>query len=229
MKTNLLTLEIPEDLDRVPEWLEDHLLGRDLRQVATELRVLGGASEDPAVSLSDVLGDKTQEVLQVGLRSLSRAQLRQLLNQPQLLMELQNLVLDEGGEYWMTVPHSDDSAENTKKTWSKLKGALAEDAPKSEIVRPTPTNRKPWLWAGAGWLAATAAAVALLFVRADRVQELEDRVAQQTAELKSLRSDLLAQQRVVPADLPGTDESLVSATADPRDLPDGDPQDLPEI
>ncbi len=225
MKTNLLTLEIPEDSGRLPEWLESHLMGRDLQQVATELRVLGNASEDPAVSLSEVLGDKIQEVLQVGLRSLSRAQLRQLLRQPQLLMELQDLVLDEGGEYWMTVPHGDDITDNTKKTWTKLKGAIAEDAPKSEMARPS----KAWLWAGAGWLAATAAAVALFFVRADRVHQLEDRVTQQSAELKSLRNDLLAQQRVVPPDLPGVDESLVNATADPPDGPDGDPPDLPVI
>src|ERR1044072_9038503 len=114
MKNKLLTLEIPDDPERVAEWLEGHLLGLDLHQLVTELQVMQSDTAPPA-ELKDVLGDKRQEMLQAGLRSLTTAQLAQLLNEPRLLIELQGLVLKEGGEYWKTVPQSDEVANNTKK------------------------------------------------------------------------------------------------------------------
>jgi hypothetical protein len=226
----LLALDIPDDPEHLPEWLEGHLLGTDLREIVTELSILGGPTAGPALTLSQVLGDKSHDVLVLGLRCLPRSQLRQLMQRPQLLLDLQGVVLEQGGEYWLTLPVSEEIAKNSQQTWQRIKEIIREDSMQITAARPIKPDRRPWFWAGAGWLAATAAGIALLFVRTDRVHQLEDRVAQQSAEVDSLRKNLLAQQQVVPADLPDSDVKLfVGTSANPGDLPDDDPPDLPEI
>ncbi|MBI1831917.1 MAG: hypothetical protein HYR84_10760 [Planctomycetes bacterium] len=230
----LLTFEIPDDPALVPAWLEGHLMGLDLQQVVMELGALGGAVDGPNLELQDVLGDKAAEVLQIGLRSLSRDQLRRLLKCPQLLLELQRLVLDEGGEYWTTVPEAADAQENTRKTSDKVRAAMRGDGPKSEIARPGLSFRHPWIWSSAGWLVAAAAVLFAFFVPGAQVRQLENRLAEQTAKANDLVAKLneqqgLARVRFDPAELPDSEGALVAASADPLDLPPDDPEDLPQI
>src|SRR5262249_32315149 len=151
--------------DRVAEWLEGHLLGLDLQQLVAELQVMKDAGATPETgALTEVLGDKMPDVLQSGLRPLAKNQLSRLLAEPSLLLELQTLVLEQGGAYWQSRPPSDEIATNTQKAWTKVQAAIAqgtvgpEGSPGPE--RPTrPPGRRGWLGAGAEWLAAKAISV----------------------------------------------------------------------
>lgn len=229
----LLTLEIPDDPALAPEWLESHLMGLDLHQVVTELSILGDTDDATSASLTDVLGDRAAEVLQLGLRSLSTEQVRRFLKQPQLLLDLQRLVLDQGGEYWTTVPERPDAREKSRRAWENVKAAIHASAPKSELARPAPGLRHPWIIAGIGWLSAVAVFLVFYFVQSDRVNRLERRLSEQTAKaddlLRKLNEQLaIAAVRVQPADLPDGGENLVMASLDPADLPGDDPEDLPD-
>jgi hypothetical protein len=221
---------MPDDPAQLPAWLEGHLLGGDLHEIVTELGVLGGPADGQPVTLPQVLGDQAGDVLQLGLGCLSRGQLRQLMQRPKLLLDLQELVLEQGGEYWLTARVNEEVANQSQQTWQRLQETIREET-KTMAAAATGSmtrDRRAWWWAATGWLAATAACVALLFVRTYRVQQLETRVAQQSAEIDTLRKDLLAQRQAIPADLPEMETQLVHASADPPDLPDDDPPDLPE-
>ncbi len=224
----VLTLEIPDDPALVPVWLEGHLLGLDLHQVVTELEILAGASAEPPVTLQDLLGAQMSEVLQTGLRSLPSSRLRLLMKQPRLLLELQRLVLDEGGTYWTTVPESPATKANSSAAWEKIQAAIHSEVPKSVPAQPVTRGRRPWLIAGVGWLSAAALLVAFL-LRGSPVQLLENQVAELTAKVSELTRQLENRPvlAAVPADLP--EEAVVLAAPDPRDLPDDDPDDLPDL
>ena len=148
----LHVFDIPDNPALLPTWLEGQLMGLDLHQLVTELSVFHGPAEEPALSLYDVLGGQQLAVLQTGLRALSRLQLRQLLRQPQLLLDMQRLVLDEGGDYWVTLPASEEVARLSQETWRQVQEVLQ--------AQPVVRRHRPWpmLWAGL----ATAAAVILL-------------------------------------------------------------------
>jgi len=223
----LLALDIPDDPELLAGWLEGHLMGTDLQELVAELSVLKRPAEGAAAILPQVLADKADDLLLLGLRSLSRAQLRQLLQQPRLLLELQELVFERGGEYWISVPMNLEAAEHSKKSWQRLQESIRNKQDDSATVPRTAAFRT-WLWAGTGWLAAMAAGVALFFVRVDQMHQLEKQLAQQASEIASLNKDLLAQRSVAPADLPEWDGQVINATSDPIDLPDDDPIDLPE-
>jgi hypothetical protein len=212
----LLSLEIPDEPTEVPQWLEGHLLSPDLAQLVAELDVL--SLEGPSATLDDVLGEKRVVVLHRGLASLSRAQLRQLLGQPELLVELQQLVLDEGGNYWM---RDLDSAAIGRETWAKLQSALAAEKPKSELPQLRPPSRHPWLIAGVGWLTAVAALVFGIFIQGNRIAQLQDRLIVQSSKTESLLAELRAEKREHPS------------LGDPDDTPEPgllarDPDNTPE-
>jgi|ERR1043165_3481143 hypothetical protein len=230
----LQTFDIPQDPALLAEWLEGHVLGLDLRQLVMELEILGGSDAEPKATLNDVLGDQLPDVLQLGLRSLSPDQLRRLLRQPELLRELQLRVLEEGGDYWTTVPASALLEATSNKTWQRLENVIRESAPKTLPTSLPTLPRKAWLWVGTGWLTAAAVVLFAFFVQADRVRQMESRLDEQSTLIDNLRKDLLAQQalaanRTEPANLPKMGHVFVQAERDPTDLPGGDPEDLPEI
>ncbi len=228
MTMKLLSLEIPDEPALLPEWLEEHLMGIDLRQLVAELGVLGGPAVSPPAALEEVLGDKAPEVSQLGLRSLERGQLRRLMRQPELLLDLQRMVLDEGGEYWTTVPQSPQVRQGRQRTWQNLQASLADEPARTETSRPA--LRRPWLWAGAGWLAAAAAVLLAVFVQYGRQGQLDIALRKQFASVEELRRELLAQRRLAAADPGDLPEPGILAVfqADPDDTPEGDPRDLPD-
>src|SRR5262245_17287775 len=97
---SLHAMEIPDDPAQLPGWLEGHLLGLGLAELVAGLTAVHGAARRGGPSLEEVLGQRRQAVLTGGLRELPRDALRQLLLHPQLLLELQELVLTEGTGYW---------------------------------------------------------------------------------------------------------------------------------
>jgi len=219
----LLALEIPDEPEVLPTWLEGHLMGLDLHQVVSELDILSSPVKKEPLSLSQVLAKQADEVLQLGLRSLSRTQLRQLMNQPKLLLDLQRLVLDQGGSYWITVPESRPSTEVRGNTWASIQAGLSETASEPEPVKRMVWHW-PWLWAGSGWLAAAAAVFFALFGHNDQVRKLEKDLSDQVAKLEHFQLQT-QQQPADLAELPESDSIFVSVV---DDTPEGDPADLPQ-
>ena len=93
-------LEIPEQLDQIPRWLEEQLVGTDLGALAAELATVHRSQEPTTQSIDDLLGRGKDEVLTKGLSSVSPSVIQKLLTEPRLLLELQQLILTEGGGYW---------------------------------------------------------------------------------------------------------------------------------
>src|SRR6185369_977325 len=93
-------LEIPDDTQALPRWLESQLVGTDLAALVAQLEAVHGASTAGATSLDEVLGGSRASVLRDGLGGLKSDQLRKLLVNPRVLLDLQEALLLEGGPYW---------------------------------------------------------------------------------------------------------------------------------
>ena len=92
-------MQIPDDPAALAGWLDEQLVGPHLADLVAELRAVHGIT--PAgPDLSRILGANKQQVLHAGLKGLPPATLSQLLTHPDLLLELQELVLTEGSGYW---------------------------------------------------------------------------------------------------------------------------------
>ena len=149
---------IPDDTDRLSGWLEAHIVGGDLRELAAELAAVH-AADPPADSVRDRLGASLPAVLDRGLSALPRADLRHLLRQPYHLLELQEIVLVEGDAYWDTVSRPRELLDRVEAGRERLEaalfGPLAEPAPPVRDQQPRRPGGRRLLWA----VAATAAAV----------------------------------------------------------------------
>ncbi len=95
----LLALEIPEQPSEQRAWLERHLVGPELAQLVAELQAVRAAN-DSRQNLDEILGVKSGALMSEGLSALSDEQLRLLLANPAVLLELQERVLLNGGNYW---------------------------------------------------------------------------------------------------------------------------------
>lgn len=96
-------LEIPDDPQTWPPWLERQLVGFELAELVEQLSlVLGEAStgSTPEPPLDEICGPQWTAVLESGLGALTAEQIRLLLKHPQRLLELQERVLLEGQRYW---------------------------------------------------------------------------------------------------------------------------------
>lgn len=100
---NLLLTTFPDDPAEQAGWLEQHLLGLDLAGIVSELKALGGRRTEE-VTLEEVFGDLLPRVLEEGLTVLSPKQLRVLLKNPELLIQLQTRIFLDGGEHWNNLP-----------------------------------------------------------------------------------------------------------------------------
>lgn len=116
---NLLSLEIPDDPVQLPDWLEAQLVGLHLGELVAELTAIHG--QGMGGSLQAVCGNQLDEVLQNGLARFSHATLQELLRQPQLLLDLQERIFIEGGEYWRTVPRTQEHQARVAAVWERLK------------------------------------------------------------------------------------------------------------
>ncbi len=140
MKTPMQSfLEDPARLDHELMGLRLHKVLEDLGWSGTLPTVEEGA--DPTAGVRQLLGDHLPAILAGGLASLPRSSLEQLLEQPQLLLQLQELLLCAGSPYW-----------------EQLSGSLPELSPLA-LPSPGPQPRKR-----SGWRAAVVLAAALLAV-----------------------------------------------------------------
>ena len=132
----LLVHDIPESAEQLAPWLEQQLVGLDLRDLVAELTAFLGASSEPG-SLESVLGGKLEGVLSSGLRRLPEPTLRSLLRQPGLLLDLQDRVLREGSDYWNRVDRTEDHRAAVDAGWERLQASLGTEAPRAAgAIRP---------------------------------------------------------------------------------------------
>lgn len=122
----LTSLDIPNDPAAWPAWLEGHLVGTELGDLAAELRVLVGDQDTKTRTLDDVLGTQAAAVLESGLGVLDDHQIAELLKHPYLLLALQERILIEGGEHWQRVPLAEEHRREAEADWKRVEAALAE-------------------------------------------------------------------------------------------------------
>lgn len=146
--------EIPADRADQVNWLESELLGTELHALVAELQAVHGDATRP-VALSD---ETLAKVRERGLGMLTNAQFSELLRQPTQLLELQQDVLEHGGQYWSRVAPPSDLA---------IKDRLHKAQPVVSDIQSQYTRPSTWqshaAWALVASI-ATAAAV-LLIVR----------------------------------------------------------------
>jgi hypothetical protein len=154
---------VPDDPDRLLRWLEERVVGGALRALVAELIALHNAAP-PQDSIRDRIGPADIEaILQSGFGALAPAEgrelARHLLSQPYHLLELQALVLAEGGPYWDALPRPPELlgrvARGGELLARKLLPPLAQPVP--------PASDRTAKWARSTWFAVAATAV-LVFV-----------------------------------------------------------------
>lgn len=121
----LIALDIPNDPADWPDWLERQLVGLELGELVLQLQVFAGSSDESKPTLDEVCGSNIETVLQGGLAPLSQQQLGSLLKHPHLLLELQQRVLFEGGEYWSNVPISQEHQQRVADAQPRILSQIA--------------------------------------------------------------------------------------------------------
>lgn len=168
---SLKSLQIPDGLADMGAWLDELIVSHDLVDTIVELEVLAGDRLTKVQSLDGVLAGSEEAVLESGLAGASEMTLRGLLRQPSLLLELQELVMMQGGDFWQ---QKIDTIFGRPKMNSILDSASAEAAanadPASQTMATSQSHRVSGSAAGKGKqkmilgvLATLAAAVLVMF------------------------------------------------------------------
>jgi hypothetical protein len=157
---------IPENPDHLPEWLEQRIVSGELRALVAELAAVHGAAP-PERSVRDEFDELLPTILTGGLVALPgptrQAAARHLLQQPYHLLELQELVLTEGGPYWDAIPRPTELLVSVARVKARLaEQLLGPPAEPSHPTAPTPGPRKVPRYRSA--LVAVAATAALVCV-----------------------------------------------------------------
>jgi hypothetical protein len=165
---NLILMDIPDDPAALAGWLERRLVGPDLAALVAELSAVHGSAGSPGPA--GLLDEYREAILARGLGALPAAAVGQLLRRPAALLDLQELVLAEGGPYWQRLAaQSAAFAESADRGRRRLEAILDADGPAgvAELRRPAvPWYRRPWVVS-----LATAAAVLLVVYLVRRSSE----------------------------------------------------------
>jgi hypothetical protein len=153
---------VPDDPALLLRWLEERMVGGELRALVAELAALHNASP-PRESIRDRLGPaRVEAVLQNGLRALAPPEgeelAQHLLRQPYHLLELQALVLSEGGPYWDALPRSPELLDRVARTREQLARKLL-----GPLAHPVPPSSGPAPWFRSTWFAVAATAALVFF------------------------------------------------------------------
>ncbi len=173
----LLWLDIPLDETSLQNWsatlrgwLETQLAGTRLLDTVQQLEELHGPPPQ-TTTLPAVLGASTTRLQTEGLAALSQSQLRQLLTQPRLLLDLQELVLVADTPYWNTLVAQDELtnpvATVPEQRVAELVRTSAARVPAAATTpgsSPVAGSRPFWSRGTWRWLVPVATAAVLLVV-----------------------------------------------------------------
>ncbi|MEZ6126958.1 MAG: hypothetical protein R3C49_27895 [Planctomycetaceae bacterium] len=165
-------LTIPDDTAHWPGWLEQQLVGLHLSELIDELQVMKSSADSeraPSASLSDLLPQQQlQQVCDQGLKRLDTDTVRMLLGNPECLLDLQELVLTNGGDHWKHVSRTAAHADAVDRIGRTLRQAIETEIGNDTsnvplaLLSPSVANRgqsrRSLIWA------LTSAAVVLLAV-----------------------------------------------------------------
>jgi len=144
INVNFPALDIPDNPNQLADWLEGHLLGLQLADLVAGFEAVHGDDVEH-LSLEEVCGDQLPAILKSGLTVLKTEQLRQLLRNPRLLLDLQERILINGDVYWNSIPiiMNQELEEVSEKTWNQLipQIGLDADTAKKPVVLQ---NLIPW-------------------------------------------------------------------------------------
>jgi hypothetical protein len=102
---SLILLDMPGEPAELVRFLEEKIARPKLSQLIAELQAARAALDLPedksSPDLDRFLGQQRQQVLEQGLSGLNEDEIQSLLRFPQLMWDLQDLILDEGGNYWL--------------------------------------------------------------------------------------------------------------------------------
>ena len=157
---NLVALDLPESTGELTLWLEQHLLGPDLLDIVALLEAFHKQEAD-SPSLAGICEGRLPSVFNQGLNALSEEQIRELLRHPRRLIELQQLILVNGDDYWTSQAFLAADGQTTARNWNRLKSSLASDRqPQQAAAHVSPVarvQRRNFTW----WLTAVAATIAV--------------------------------------------------------------------
>ena len=101
MKLHLL--EIPAETQDLAAWVEQQIMAPTFGEFAAQLQVIH-SYDNPGASqleLNQILGETQGYVVEYGMVSCSSKQIRQLLSNPEALLELQGMIFEHGSQYWL--------------------------------------------------------------------------------------------------------------------------------
>lgn len=152
-------LDLPENRDAQPAWLDRMLLSPDLADSVQALQQIHQRSPqdaDTLPSVEQVLGSELDRFLTAGFAALSTETVAVLLQNPELLLELQELALLCDNHHWNSVLQHDAAKTGVQESTLVLPGMPGLEA--QTPSRPAAGARPLWRLVP---LTATLAAVAL--------------------------------------------------------------------
>lgn len=139
-----ILLDIPHDPQLWPAWLEEQLVGLQLGELIDQLKLIVPEPEESQVTLDDVCGSQLDLVLTSGLSALSQKQVSTLLKSPDLLLDLQERVFIEGGDYWHSVSRTEEHQQLFETQWPQIEKSFIEvGSDSSEIPTVTSQSQQP--------------------------------------------------------------------------------------
>ena len=154
-------VDIPDDATNLATWLERHLVDSSLGELVAELSASHSAELPQTETLETLLGTKLKAVLSRGLSALSESDLRRLVGHPWLLLDLQERIFIEGGDYWSTSSSTAEEDHAITRVWTRVSEQIAHETPltiaKSEnAIKPTKGKSRLGAWIGTMVLAVAA-------------------------------------------------------------------------
>lgn len=152
----LHVFKIPESREQLAGWIESNVMLGSFGEFIGQLQIIRESGpEDPSLGLTRVLGDEAQTMIEFGLDPCSQKQLRQLLANPEALMELHQVVFASRYSYWFD-EYSNNAVESfdARSDLQKIRHSIQH----TQSIESSPSRRK------FGWLIATAMIAASLLL-----------------------------------------------------------------
>lgn len=157
----LVSLDLPENPEKLAEWVEEFICSEDLLQAAIIWETL--ASEEARgmpLRFVDLTEDQLVDIGQHGLKSLSESQLRKLMASPEALVDLQEYVMIQAPLYWQQRSASRQETPLHDARWSQIRHELNRRSEKPDKERPSRSGQAT-VWSGLAALIAVAASIAV--------------------------------------------------------------------
>lgn len=154
---------MPDDPTRLARWLDAQLVGDRLIDLVEELTVVHAATKS-VVTLRDLLGERIDSVVDSGLANLSVDALRSLLRNPQLFLELQEIVYLDGGEYWKQIARPQSLMNRGVESWGTISSRLPNSLPIVSLNVAKSSGRKWYKYFAVSIATAAVVLLSIVFV-----------------------------------------------------------------